>query len=92
LTLESEAQTHMFIKIKFSESKEDKDTFFCKLCKFPLITFLDFEKQENYGCCHNCFLEFAEARKKEWEQGWRPKRKEVDSYIRLRNKVTLKRR
>ena len=82
----------MFIKIKVDEKKEDSDSFFCDLCKFPLITFLDFEKQKEYNCCHSCYIEFAEARRSEWKQGWRPKRKEVDSYIRLRNKVTLKRR
>lgn len=92
MTLERKDRTHMFTKIKFSESTNDNNTFFCNLCKFPLITFLDFEKQEEYDCCQNCYMQFVESRKKEWQEGWRPKRKEVDSYIRLRNNVTLKRR
>ena len=81
----------MSIKLKIINKTVDKN-FFCQICSFPLKTFMDFESEDKYNCCHHCYLEFVEARKQKWEEGCRPKRKEVDSYIRLRKRINLHRR
>ena len=78
----------MSTKIKINSTTDPKN-FFCVICKFPLATQEDFEKNTNFGCCNGCYTQFAEARKEKWLDGWRPKRKEVDSYIKLRNKIIL---
>ena len=39
--------------------------------------FADFEKDGEYECCHKCYLQFAESRREEWKNGWRPKKEEV---------------
>jgi hypothetical protein len=33
---------------------------------------MDIELHEKYGCCHECWLAFGQARKNEWIAGWRP--------------------
>lgn len=81
----------MSVKIKVVSSVKKKN-FFCQLCRFPLASMTDFEKDESHGCCYSCYLQFAEARLEKWSNGWRPKREEVDSYIRLKNKISLNRR
>lgn len=82
-------------KVKFIDETEEKnkDSFYCPMCNYPLITFSDFNKYEEYSVCHNCFVQFAESRKKEWKDGWRPSKKEIKEYIYLRkqiNKIHLK--
>lgn len=81
----------MYIKLKLPQQQEPEH-FFCRVCGFPLITEVDMTCHSEYSCCEKCFLTFAEARKQKWKDGWRPKEKEVDSYIELRNNVALKRR
>ncbi len=64
-----------------------KERFYCGICQFPLITMQDFDKNDNYNCCQECYLSFAEARKEEWKNGWRPKKAVVNSYISMRRKI-----
>jgi len=64
-----------------------KESFYCGICQFPLLTFQDFDKNDNYNCCQECYLSFAEARKEEWKNGWRPKKAVVNSYISMRRKI-----
>lgn len=64
-----------------------KERFYCEICEFPLITSEDFDKDENYSCCHQCYLQFAESRREEWKNGWRPKKSVVNSYISIRHKL-----
>ena len=78
----------MFINPKVKViGKLKKERFYCEVCNFPLTTREDFEKNENYDCCHSCYLEFAEARRSEWKNGWRPKKSVVNSYISIRRKL-----
>jgi hypothetical protein len=58
---------------------ESRPRLFCSVCKYVLKTHLDETANEKYECCHDCFLRFAEARKDEWLQGWRPKKEVLDS-------------
>lgn len=64
-----------------------KENFYCSICQFPLITLQDFDKNDNYDCCQECYLSFAEARITEWKNGWRPKKAVVNSYISMRRKI-----
>jgi len=78
----------MFIspKIKII-GKHIKENFYCNLCNYPLLTLEDFNKEKLYQCCHECYLSFIESRKNEWKNGWRTNKKEIDSYISIRNKL-----
>jgi len=68
-------------KIIVDFEKNNKENFFCKICEFPLLTAIDFDKNSNYGCCENCYLTFVEARKTEWLDGWRPDKTTFEEYI-----------
>ena len=64
-----------------------KERFYCEICKFPLLSSEDFEKDNEYKCCQECYLQFAESRREEWKNGWRPKKSVVNSYISIRRKI-----
>ena len=78
----------MFInpKIKVIGSFK-RERFYCQVCQYPLLTDEDFEKDSEYECCHKCYLQFAESRREEWKNGWRPKKSIVNSYISIRRKL-----
>ena len=69
------------------DDNDDNETFYCLLCEYPLVTKNDFELHSEYNCCNECYLTFAETRKKKWAEGWRPKRKVLDSYITNKRKL-----
>ena len=64
-----------------------KENFYCAVCEFPLVTKKDFDADEVYECCHECYLQFAQARRNEWKNGWRPNKTDVRSYISIRRKL-----
>ena len=64
-----------------------KERFYCEVCQYPLLSAQDFEKDSEYECCHECYLQFAESRRDEWKNGWRPKKSVVNSYISIRRKL-----
>lgn len=64
-----------------------KENFYCHICEFPLASSEDFEKNKEYDCCHECYLNFAESRRKEWKSGWRPNKTDVRSYISIKRKL-----
>ena len=59
----------------------EKENFFCKICKFPMTNYRDYKTSKAWDCCNHCYLEFAEARRKDWKDGWRPDKTVVDRYI-----------
>ena len=65
------------------------DHFFCKLCDMPLSAHLDFTANQEYGCCYSCYLQFVEARKQLWKDGWRPDKTDVEEYIYKRKQAIL---
>ncbi len=78
----------MFISPKIKVIGEfKKERFYCEICQYPLISYKDFEKDSEYECCHECYLQFAESRREEWKNGWRPKKAVVNSYISIRRKL-----
>jgi hypothetical protein len=64
-----------------------KERFYCTICDYPLLSSYDFDHDRDYECCHKCYLQFAESRREEWKNGWRPKKSEVNSYISIRRKL-----
>ena len=64
-----------------------KERFYCEVCQYPLLSAQDFEKDSEYECCYECYLQFAESRRDEWKNGWRPKKSVVNSYISIRRKL-----
>ena len=78
----------MFISPKIKVIGEfKKERFYCQVCQYPLLSSEDFEKDSKYQCCHECYLQFAESRREEWKNGWRPKKSIVNSYISIRRKL-----
>ncbi len=78
----------MFISPKIKViGKFKKERFYCEVCKYPLVTSEDFEKDKEYQCCHECYLQFAESRREEWKKGWRPNKSVVNSYISIKRKL-----
>ena len=71
----------------FLDDSNENDTFFCDICKFPLKTIDDFIKNKEYACCDECFMKFAEARKEDWKDGWRPNKTTIEEYIYLRRSM-----
>ena len=66
----------------------NKKSLFCTVCKFILKNFSDLDSFENFECCHECYLKWAESRKDEWKNaGWRPPRDEIAKEIEIRNKL-----
>ena len=78
----------MFISPKLKVIGEiKKERFYCTICEYPLVTSADFEKDDKYHCCNDCYLKFVESRKIEWKNGWRPKKADVNSYISIKRKL-----
>lgn len=64
------------------------EAFFCKLCEFPLVSHQDFVIAKEWnGSCHECYLNFIEARRNLWKEGWRPDKETLDEYIYKRHKI-----
>ena len=69
------------LEIKIINKSEEKDSFFCDLCRFPLQSYDDFKYHREYACCTECYLTYAEARRKDWKDGWRPNQTAFEEYI-----------
>lgn len=78
-------------KITFTNKskKNIEDNFFCKICGFVLSSQEDIMLHEKYECCHECFLTFAESRRKSWKEGWRPKKVDVNKFIKQRTRLII---
>lgn len=71
---------------------DNRETFFCDVCGFPLKTMDDFQVNLEYMCCHDCFLTFAESNKENWKNNWRPEKKLIKNHINKKKKLFMKRR
>jgi hypothetical protein len=78
---------HDIIFIK--EEKKEKENFFCNLCNFPLVSYLDFNAYQNYNCCENCYLTFIEGNKVNWNSGIRPSKEKIKEYINAKKNIKL---
>ena len=75
------------LNVEFVDKSDEKDDFFCSLCRFPLTTGDDFRHNLDNDCCHECFVRFAEPIKDKWKDGYRPDKTEVEEYIYKRKKL-----
>lgn len=73
----------LFIK----KETNKKNSFFCSICSYPFITYKDFSMKEKYKCCHDCYLKFVEARKNDWNAGWRPNKKDIAAYVKMKKQI-----
>mgnify|MGYP001312903532 CR=1 FL=1 len=62
------------------ESDGEKIGLFCKVCDYLLSSVQDIESSRQHGCCNECYITFAESRKEEWAQGWRPDQETLNRY------------
>ena len=73
------------------EMLDDSHTgLFCPICEFILSSYSDIENIKNNMCCEECFLEFGQARKSDWESGWRPSKVILDRYKRKRRILNIR--
>jgi len=70
-------------KINFIEKSKTKSNFFCTICTYPVDDFISHEFDE---VCNDCYLTFVESRKKEWKDGWRPKKIKIKEHIYIKKK------
>lgn len=78
-------------KIKVAESSESslQDHFFCEICGFILRADNSNLNQSDEFCCNECYLTFIESRKDSWQEGWRPKKRDINKYINSRKKLII---
>ena len=74
------------VKLIDRSKNESKEKFYCNTCDYPLFSTEDFRTCREYDICHDCYLTFVEARKSDWENGWRPKRKALDNYLKQKKR------
>ena len=74
-------------EIKFVSASKKKVDFFCPICNYPYSSYEDFSKRSEWNCCNSCYINFAEARKEEWKNGWRPDKKSISEYIKIKKQL-----
>jgi hypothetical protein len=62
------------------DKKNQNIPIFCPLCDYVMATSDDSLSYRDYGACCDCVVAFAESRKDQWHDGWRPSRVEVSSH------------
>jgi hypothetical protein len=45
---------------------------FCPVCRRAMSSPHDPDQFRLHGCCDECAVNFAEVRRKDWTDGWRP--------------------
>ena len=56
----------------------------CSVCGFMIFGLENIYMLDKYGCCQECAFEWAQPMRKDWEEGWRPTKKQVNEYINKR--------
>lgn len=75
--------------ILFTEKNKDAKSsdFFCTVCQFPFATYHDFNIKKEYNCCYDCYIHFAEAKRTDWKNGWRPDKKDVTAHVKTKKQL-----
>lgn len=63
---------------------------FCQVCNFLIKTADDARTFEKWCACHDCYLRFIEARKEEWQSGWRPSQDVIDELYSEKSRIFIK--
>lgn len=83
----------MYINLKVTlvdKTECASNSFFCKICKYPLITQKDFASSKDYNCCNECYLNFVQSRKEEWKKGFKIDKTELSKYLNIRKQLNEK--
>ena len=72
------------------KTEEETNSFFCKICTYPIITHKDFDRNKNYNCCNECYLTFVESRREEWKKGFKINKIELSKYLNIRKQLNEK--
>jgi len=75
------------IVIIASEDRGDFIPIVCPECSFLMKTSDDAESYQEFNCCFDCKMKWAERRRKDWMLGWRPTKNEINDEIRKRKKI-----
>lgn len=72
------------------QAEEDVEVhLWCDLCNYIMDPSSDTEVHREHGCCQECWLTFGQARKHEWEKGWRPKEETLNRYKQQRKIINI---
>ena len=63
---------------------ESVSPLFCIVCRCPAPSADDRLTHNRDGCCSICSLKWADPRRDEWVNGWRPSKEEIDKELRRR--------
>ena len=78
-------------KITVINNTAEKESFFCAICGYCLITEKDHELHKKHESCEECYYEFVEARVLEWDKDKKQINKnKLKEYIYLRKKLSTK--
>jgi hypothetical protein len=76
-------------KIVLILNNNEKEDFFCSICKFCLITGKDHEYHKTYKACEECYYTFIESQKELWDKDKKlVDKNKLKEYIYLRKKLT----
>ena len=79
------------LKVSFIDKcKTSSSAFFCKICKYPLITQSDFLRNQEYECCSECYLSLIESRKQEWKKAFKIDKTKLSEYLNMRKQQNEK--
>ena len=74
-------------KINVIDNSKEKESFFCSICNFCLITKADYDYHKKTGACEECYYTFVEAIKNDWDKDNKQiDKKKLKQYIYVRNK------
>ena len=60
---------------------------FCPICEFAMNSSSDVDSFEEFQCCFECEMKWAQSRKIKWKKGWRPHQDEVDQEKEKKSKI-----
>ena len=60
----------------------------CHVCGYFMLTDTDSHDWNEYSCCHECTITWAEGpNKKKWKSGWRPDPEVITTEVKRRSKI-----
>ncbi len=59
-------------------SYDDPYPLDCPICKFLIKGLEDIYMLDKFACCQECAFTWAQPRRHEWEEGWRPTLEQIN--------------
>ena len=81
----------IFDKIIVENNADDENRLplFCPICDLVMNRPGDITSFENFSCCSECSMIWAESRREEWSNGWRPSKEDVEKEVQIRKRAPL---